>query len=501
MARSLQENIAHLLRRAGFGASPEELAAYTALGYAGAVERLVNYEQVPDDVDSHIGKPGYVPLIPDNQAAAYFPNFQIQQARARWLFRMLYTGRPLQEKMALFWHNHFATGYSKIAGDTRPQEATRLMAAVPAEDPAQQMGQIELFRSMALASFPDLLLAVTKDPAILYWLDGRLNVKATPQENYAREVMELFTMGVGNYTEDDVKAAARVFTGWNLRQTPAGTIPVGNKPIKIFQHTFFYDARQHDTNAKTFTFSIYDVGATPNVIPPRPATGGLQDGLDFLAALVRNPATANRLATKLYRFFVNDVTDPPGSTIAAIAGWLRSSNFNMRQVMSQLFTSDFFLAEENFSARYRWPVEHVVGLMKNVGPGLAPLTRWVPVLSQMGEDLYDPPTVEGYKAGATWINSGAMLVRSNFGGALVMDQRDAITDSLVTNPLPTPEALVDLFLARLGPVPVDGEVHGQLVDYVKSGAGTPWTGSRDQVRAKVPGLLHLIAGTGDYAFV
>jgi uncharacterized protein (DUF1800 family) len=501
MARSLQENVAHLLRRAGFGASPEELAASMALGYAGAVDRLVNYEQVPDDVDTHVGKPGYVPLVPANQAALYYPNLQVNQARARWLFRMLYTGRPLQEKMALFWHNHFATGYSKIAGDTNPREATRLMAAVPAEDPAQQMGQIELFRSMALGHFPDLLLAVTKDPAILYWLDGRDNVKATPQENYAREVMELFTMGVGNYTEDDVKAAARVFTGWNLRQTPAGAITVGNKRYRIGQYTFFYDARQHDTDAKTFTFPIYDGGAAPNVIPARPATGGMQDGLDFLGALVRHPATANRLATKLYRFFVNDVIDPPGAAIAAIAGWLRSSNFDMRLVMSQLFTSDFFLNEASFSARYRWPVEHVVGLMKAIGPGTTPLLRWVTTMNQMGQDLLDPPTVEGYKAGATWINSSTMLSRSNFGGALAMVQRDVLTDSLSANPISTPEALVDQFLVRLGHVPVDSDVRGQLVEYVKSGAGSPWTGGRDQLRAKIPGLLHLIAGTGNYAFV
>jgi uncharacterized protein (DUF1800 family) len=501
MARSLQENIAHLLRRAGFGASPEELAAYTALGHAGAVDRLVNYEQVLDEVDSRIGKPGYVPLVPPNQAAVYYPNLQINQARARWLFRMLYTGRPLQEKMALFWHNHFATGWSKIAGDTNPREATRLMAAVPAEDPAQQMGQLELFRSMALSSFPDLLLAVTKDPAMLYWLDGRLNVKATPQENYAREVMELFTMGVGNYSEDDVKAAARVFTGWNLRRAAAGTITVGGKQYRIAQHTFFYDARQHDTDAKSFTFPIYDGGANPNLIPARTMTAGLQDGMDFLAALIRHPATANRLATKLYRFFVNDVVDPPGGVIATMAGWLRSSNFNMRQVMSQLLTSDFFLAEASFSARYRWPVEHVVNLMKAIGPGTQPLLRWIPALNQMDEDLLDPPTVEGYKGGTTWINSSTMLTRSNFGGALATAQRDTLTDSLAANPIASPEALVDFFLVRLGYVSVDSVVRGQLVEYVKSGPGTPWNGGREQLRAKIPGLLHLIAGTGDYAFV
>jgi uncharacterized protein (DUF1800 family) len=216
--------IAHLLRRAGFGGTQEEIAAYTVLGYEGAVERLVNFELVPNPVDSWIGQIGYAPIVAANQTANFYPNYVLANARGRWLFRMLYTQCPLQEKMALFWHNHFATGYSKIAGDVGPTEATRLMAAGPG-DPAQQVGQIELFRAMALGNFFDLLVAVTRDPAMLYWLDGRRNVRERPQENYGREVMELFTMGVvdtsgtPNYTEDDVKAAARVFTGWNLQTT------------------------------------------------------------------------------------------------------------------------------------------------------------------------------------------------------------------------------------------------------------------------------------------
>jgi uncharacterized protein (DUF1800 family) len=501
MALTPQEKIAHLLRRAGFGATPQELAEYTALGYAGAVDRLVNYEQLPDDVDAKIGKPGSAPLLPPNQAGEYYPNYQIQHARARWIFRMIYSRRPLQEKMALFWHNHFATGWSKVAADTRPQEATRLMAAVAAEDPVQQLGQIELFRTMALPSFGDLLLAVTKDPAMLFWLDGRLNVKATPQENYAREVMELFTMGVGNYNEDDVKAAARVFTGWNLRSTRAGAISIGTRGYRIFHHVFFYDARQHDTDAKTFTFPIYTDRAAPNVIPARTATAGLQDGLDFLAALLRHPATANFLATKLYRFFVNDAAEPPSDAIRTIAGWLQATSFDMRRVMSNLFTSDLFLDEANLGARYRWPIEHVVGLAKAAGAGTAPLNRLIQPLSLMGEDLFDPPSVEGYKAGATWINSSTLLARANYGGTVGAAQADALATELAAAPPASPAALVDHFIQRMGPVPIDAAVREELLSYVQAGRGTPWTGTRDQLRLKIPGLIHLIAGTGEYAFV
>lgn len=501
MARSLTEKVAHLLRRAGFGATPEELAFYVSLGYDRAVEHLVHYDAIPDDVDRKIGQSGYAPLLPPNQAANYSPNYQLAHARARWLFRMLYTHRPLQEKMTLFWHNHFATGWSKVAADTRPQEATRLMAAVPEEDPAQQLGQIELFRRRALDPFGDLLLEVTRDPAMLYWLDGRLNVKGTPQENYAREVMELFTMGVGNYTEDDVKAAARVFTGWNLRATRAGFITINQRQIPISQHAFFYDARQHDTDPKAFTFPIYDVGPAPNVIPARPATAGMQDGLDFLAALLRHPATPTFLATKLYRFFVNDVAEPPAGEVGAIAGWLRATNYDMRVVMERLFKSDFFVDEAHFGARYRWPVEHVLGLMKAVGPGTAPLVSLNAALSEMGQDLFDPPSVEGYKGGPTWINSSTMLSRSNFGAALGNARREALVAELATSRPPTPEALVDALLERLGLTTLESPVRDALASYLTVGLRSPWSGAPDQLRAKLPGLVHLIAGLGHYAFV
>ena len=151
------------------------------------------------------------------RTAPFSPNTVINDARQRWLFRMLHSNRPLQEKMTLFWHNYFATGYTKLAGAIQAANATRALAAKPSEDPAGQKGQIELFRERALGAFSDMLVAVAQDPAMLVWLDGNTNTKAKPQENFGRELMELFTRGVGFYTEDDVYAAARVFTGWNLQ--------------------------------------------------------------------------------------------------------------------------------------------------------------------------------------------------------------------------------------------------------------------------------------------
>ena len=175
------------------------------LSYGAAVNRLVNYDAIPDSVDSHIGQPGYVGMT---SSGAFSPNTVIDDARQRWLFRMLHSDRPLQEKMTLFWHNYFATGYSKVSAAVRSQNGTRLMAAKAAEDPRQQQGQIEMLRSRALGNFGVMLVAIAQDPAMLIWLDGDTNTKSKPQENFGRELMELFTRGVGFYTEDDVYAAA-----------------------------------------------------------------------------------------------------------------------------------------------------------------------------------------------------------------------------------------------------------------------------------------------------
>ena len=190
--------LAHLLRRAGFGASSDERASFAQMSYGEAVNRLVNYQLIPDTVDSHLGEAGYVGTT---SAGAFLPNTVIADARQRWLFRMLHSERPLQEKMTLFWHNYFATGFTKISGVVQGTNATRLMAARAADDPQQQRGQIELLRDNALGNFRQLLTAIAQDPAMLIWLDGNTNTKALPQENFGRELMELFSRGVGYYTE------------------------------------------------------------------------------------------------------------------------------------------------------------------------------------------------------------------------------------------------------------------------------------------------------------
>src|SRR6185503_832304 len=250
----------HLFRRAGFGASATDLQAVAGMSYAQAVDYFVDFDKQPDDVDTKVGLPDSVAITTRGQ---FSPNTNIEDARQRWLFRMVHTKRPLQEKMALFWHNHFGVGYTKVAGTVGGVLGTKMMATKGGDLPGPQ-GHYELLRQGALGKFRDLLIEVAKDPAMLVFLDGRTNTKARPQENFGREVMELFTWGLGHYTEADVYAAARVFTGWNLRNVPAAN---GNNDPASYQE-FLYNAAQHETTAKAFTFPI---NGGSNTIPARAA--------------------------------------------------------------------------------------------------------------------------------------------------------------------------------------------------------------------------------------
>src|SRR5712671_420412 len=300
------DSIGHLLRRAGFGASSDDRAAFARLSYGAAVDRLLNYHLIPDDVDAKIGQAGFVGMTSNGR---FSPNTVISDARQRWLFRMVHTNRPLQEKMTLFWHNNFATGYTKVSG-VGQQDGVRLMAGKASEDPRGQNGQIELLRDNALGSLADLLTRIATDPAMLVWLDGNTNTKQKPQENFGRELMELFSRGVGFYTEQDVYAAARVFTGWNLH-IDRGTGDGNNL------YSFIYNANNHETAAKTFSFPIYSVGGT--TIPSRAASAGMQDGLDLINALSMHPETARRVAQRLYDFFISETVPASPAFINQLA--------------------------------------------------------------------------------------------------------------------------------------------------------------------------------------
>jgi uncharacterized protein (DUF1800 family) len=494
MARR-DERIEHLLRRTGFGGSPDEIGEYAAIGYHAAVDLLVFYELAPDDVDGRIGEPGHVGVTTRTQ---FLPDTSITDARQRWLFRMIHTRRPLQEKMALFWHHHFATAYSKISSTYGGTLSTRMMAATGGYNGARltPVGQTERFRIDALGNFYDLLVAMARDPAMLVWLDGRLNVKGKPQENFAREVMELFTMGIRpsessppNYTEDDVKAAAEVFTGWNLSIGDRGTNNVNDRDVR---YDFQYRADRHQDGYKTFSFPIYPDGR--KTIP----SSGEQEGLDFLMACCRHPATGPRLARKLYAFFVSELHPAPQAFVDRIAQVYYATGFDMRQVMLHLLLSPEFQDERQYFARYSWPVEFVVRAIKETGWQGFSVDQALSPLLAMGQQLFEPPDVSGWETGDRWFSTGGMLARMNFAATLTGNQKFNLREAARASK-GTPQAILSFALDRLSPPPLEEEPTDALLGYLR--AGTTWTGSDSELLAKTAGVMHLVLASPPYQFV
>src|SRR5437868_3917835 len=432
--------IAHLLRRAGFGATEAELAQYASLGFDGALDKLLNPEQVDDSATDQLLDPLATDLGDPKK---------IEPARFWWLNRMLYTRRPLQEKMTLFWHDHFATANSKVANSV-------LM-----------LQQIQLFRDYGLGNFEVLLQKVTRDPAMLIWLDNRQNRKGAPNENYAREVQELFTVGIGNYSEQDIHEAARAFTGHTLDKT--------------LNYTF--NKGQHDTGDKTFQ------GQTGNF-----------DADDILGILVRNPATARFITTKLFTFFVYD--NPDSSTIDRLASTFVNTNSDMRSVLRDLFSGPEFLSPRAFHAQVKQPVDLVVGTLKSlnvqyVGPAATQ------VLRRMGQDLLNPPDVSGWRGGPGWLNSTTLFERFNWANKLSSGRDSAKpyfldpATQIQAHAINSPDGLVDFYLGLLVDGDATPEARQSLIDYLNAPAGfTLDDGAALDLKAR--GLVHLALATPTY---
>ena len=485
--RSGDANLDHLFRRAGFGASAADLQAVAGMSYASVVDYFLDFEKQPDDVDSKIGLPESVAITTRGQ---FSPNTAIEDARQRWLFRMVHTRRPLQEKMALFWHNHFGIGYSKVAGTVGAVLGTKMMAAKAGALPGPQ-GHYELLRQRGLGKFRDLLIEVAKDPAMLVFLDGRTNTKAKPQENFGREVMELFTWGLGHYQESDVYAAARVFSGWNLRNVPGVD---GNDPSGYQE--FIYNAAQHDTADKTFTFPIK---GGSNTIPSRAAASGMEDGIELLTALANHPETARRLARKLWNYFVSDLEAADPMFVEGVKNVYLENVTDMRPVLYHILRSHWFTNPGNFNARYSWPVEFVVRTIKEIGwTGFSVDTARVP-LTNMGQTLFEPPNVAGWQLGRAWFGTGAMLARMNFAAAVASNQKFNLARSFNATERAKPERLLDAMLKRLTPAPYTAGELNEMLAYLNTGGA--WTGSDTQMNAKAAGLARLVAGSGEYQFV
>ncbi|MEW6323581.1 MAG: DUF1800 domain-containing protein [Acidobacteriota bacterium] len=476
----------HVVRRMGFGATAQELSYFDDAPIQSVVNILLDYERVIDDPDAHIGDSAYVGVTTRGQ---FSPNTVINDARQRELFRMIHSLRPLQEKMALFWHNHFATAYSKVAGTVGGEHGTRLMAGKPSESPGGQRGQYQLFRDMATGNFRDLLAEVARDPAMVIWLDSRLNTRTRPQENFGREIMELFTMGVGNYTEADVVAAARVFTGFNIR------VVGDRRSAATSYYEFIFNEGNHDTNAKEFTFPIYPDGG--RTIPARPASQGLQDAADFINALARHPATANRLARKLFNYFVSELYEPDPEWISQLATVYLQNNFSIKAMLRHLFAQPYFLDPAAAFSRYAWPIEYVVRAIKETGyTGLSVDAAMTPLVN-MGQQLFEPPDVNGWALGAEWFSTASMLARMNFAATLMSNQKF----NLGREAQPyrqSPERILDYMLNRFEFAPMSGDVYQALRDYARGGSA--WTGADAQVNNKAAGIARLIVASGEYQF-
>lgn len=474
----------HVLRRMTFGASTEDLGRFSGWSISHVIDYLLNYEQENEDLDANIGRPEYISVTTRGQ---FSPNTVINDARQREIFRMIHSRRPLQEKMALFWHNHFATAYSKVAGTYGSVHGTKLMAGRPDQVAGGQWGQYEKFRKFATGNFRELLVEMARDPAMLVWLDGRLNTRQRPQENFGREILELFTMGVGNYTEADVVAAARVFTGWGLRLVGERT------DAEASYYEFVFTANNHDATAKEFTFAIYPDGR--RTIPARAAADGMQDGFDLIAALARQPATAHRLARRLWSFFVSELNAPDEWVVSELANVYMQNDSNIKPVLRHLFRSEAFLRAE--FERYAWPIEFVTRAIKETGwNGLSVDAAMTPLVN-MGQQLFEPPDVNGWALGAEWFSTASMLARMNFAATLMGNQKFNLGRELQPY-RQTPDRVLDYILNHFTYAPISSDVYSALLEYARGGGA--WTGSDTQLNTKGSGLARLVVASSEYQF-
>ena len=483
----LNPEIDHLLRRAGFGASAAEVETFSDMSPAAAVAHLVDYAGRPDDVDERIGHPDHVQVSTNNLFA---PDIDIDDARQRWMFRMVHSRRPLQEKMAMFWHNHFATAFSKLANDSGTKQAAKLLAAKPGSLRGP-MGQIELFREYGMGSYRDLLFRVSQDAATVIWLDGQFNTKTKPQENFGREIMELFSVGVGYYTEPDVYAAARVFSGWNLRESEG----YSDNDMNAYKE-FVYNADQHETSEKTFSFPIYSDGG--KTIPARSESAGMQDGIDLITALAVHPETARRLARKFWNFFVSETVRPDPAFVSATANVYLQSGTRIGPVVYSILNSPWFNDPSVYHARFSWPAEFVVRAIKEVGWQNFSLDKARAPLSNMGQALYEPPNVGGWPLGAGWFSTSTMLARSNFAATLASSQKAFLAADLQPQ-ASSPQALMAAMLERVTPAPFDSLPQQALLNYLV--AGGAWTGGESQVSTRAAGLARLLVASSEYQLV
>ncbi len=374
---------AHLLNRAGFGGTPGEIEALEQRGLEGAVDGLLEFADRTERREA----PGWAK--PDPERARKFRAMRdateeerrklrqeeqqqarqrVQELRGRWLERMVTTKRPLEEKLVLFWHGHFATSVQKV------------------RSPGMMYGQLETFREHAVGHWPTFLKAVTRDPAMLVWLDQAQSRRERPNENYAREVLELFTLGEGHYTEADIREAARAFTGLGL-----------DRPTEQAQ----WRPRQHDDTEKTF------LGKRGRLGPD-----------DIIDQIVAQPQAGRFLAARLWRFFAS--AEPSPELTAALADVFRRSGNRIRPVLRAMFRSEEFYADDVVRTQIKSPVPWLVMALRQLERPMPRVEVALNALRELGQELLAPPNVKGWDGGVAWINTGTLTRRQQFAALLVL---------------------------------------------------------------------------------
>jgi uncharacterized protein (DUF1800 family) len=352
-----RKKVGHLYRRAAFGATTAELDAGVKDGHAKTLDRVLKGEPESDDFTRTSEFMASERSMP--------PGAPQQRLSAWWIDRMLKTQNPLREKLTLFWHNHFATSHAKV-------QNARFM-----------LGQYRLIQSHALGCFATLLTQMGTDPAMLVWLDANTSTKAAPNENYARELMELFSLGIGNYTETDIRQAAKAFTGYEIKEGK-GTL----------------NRRQHDTGEK-------DVFGKK----------GNFTGEDIAKLCLDHPACPRFIVRKLYTFLVSDTDNPPAELIDPLADEYRASGFDTFKLVSTILRSNLFFSAAAYRAKIKSPVEFAVGTVRAL-EGTAGALPLAESLEGLGQVLFAPPSVKGWDGGPAWLNAQTLLGRNNLALSL-----------------------------------------------------------------------------------
>ncbi len=365
----------HLYRRAAFGATLAELRAAEKHGVGPTIDLLMKGEPKTKDQEA-ADSADWLAFLNKNVIDAgkqdkpdFFGRYDPYKSRAGWLYNMLYGRHPLREKLTLFWHNHFATSVAKI------------------KDPKLMARQNILLRTHALGKFGPFLLEMSKDAAMIAWLDNNSNDKAHPNENYAREVMELFSLGVGNYTEKDVREAARAFTGWHTDG----------------DDNWYLDARYHDDGDKVLL-----------------GTKGKLGGEDVLAILLKEKTCAQFIVRKLYRYLVSENVEPSNTFTEPLCDQFRKSDYDIAGLVRTMLASRHFFSGYAFRQRIKSPVELVVGAVHETVEGYIQPQLLVRRIDAMGQTLFAPPNVKGWPGGQSWLNTSTVLARQNFAQALAM---------------------------------------------------------------------------------